>query len=247
MELTPPRGVCDDGQAMRGGLLRSWSLLTAVAVVGACSNIIGISSYEIDPKLDSGSGAAAGEGGSGGTDTGGTDTGGTAGTDTGGTAGTDTGGTTGTDTGGTAGTESATGGTAGTAGTTTAAAGTVSATDSGCSSSTLIPGKPVPEGAFECGHIGALTSTGGETDPVLDNDADYVVAVATEDSANNIGVLSNLACARPQDVTGFFEAYNEAGGDAGGGFCSFAPARHDAWAIGMALLLGACALWRRRQ
>jgi hypothetical protein len=48
---------------MRGGLLRSWSSLAALALVGACSNIIGISSYEIDPTLDEGSGGKLGIGG----------------------------------------------------------------------------------------------------------------------------------------------------------------------------------------
>ena len=75
---------------MRGGLLRSGSGLLAMVLVGACSNIIGVSSYEIDPALDedqgsggkntrAGSGnepigATAGEGGDG---TAGTDIGGT--------------------------------------------------------------------------------------------------------------------------------------------------------------------------
>jgi hypothetical protein len=190
---------------------------------------------------------AGGTGTTAGTETGGTagtDTAGTAGTDIGGTAGTDTSGTAGTDTGGTAGTDATS---AGTGGSTSSAGGTVSATSPDCTSSILVPGQPVPDGAMPCGTIGALTSKGGETDPVLQNDTSYVVAIATEDDANNIGVLSNLACARPQDVTGFYEAYRDAGGDAGGGFCSFAPARREAWTIGVALLLGAGALWRRRR
>lgn len=37
---------------MRGGLLRRWLAPWPVLAVGACSNIIGISSYEIDPALD---------------------------------------------------------------------------------------------------------------------------------------------------------------------------------------------------
>jgi hypothetical protein len=73
---------------MRGGLLRSGSGLLAMVLVGACSNIIGVSGYEIDPALDEDAnggkggsapqGAAAGEGGDGtaGTDIGGTSTGG---------------------------------------------------------------------------------------------------------------------------------------------------------------------------
>jgi hypothetical protein len=45
---------------MRGGLLRSWPGLTVVVVLGACSNIIGISNYEIDPSLGEGGTSAQG-------------------------------------------------------------------------------------------------------------------------------------------------------------------------------------------
>jgi len=48
---------------MRGGLLRSWSGLAVLALLGACSNIIGISSYEIDPALDEGEGGSSAQGG----------------------------------------------------------------------------------------------------------------------------------------------------------------------------------------
>jgi len=48
---------------MRGGLLRSWSGLAVVVMLGACSNIIGISSYEVDPALDEGAGATSSSGG----------------------------------------------------------------------------------------------------------------------------------------------------------------------------------------
>lgn len=164
--------------------------------------------------------------------TGGTDTGGTAGTDAAGGAGTETAGT-----GGTAGTE--TSGTAGTAGTATV--------DTNCHSAILIPGEPPPADAIECGEIGAQGATGGETSPVLTNDMEYVVAIATEDNVNNVGVLSQLACNIPKDTTGFYEAYREAGGEAGGGFCTFAPAHRGATLWGLTLLVGACALWRRRR
>ncbi len=43
---------------MRGGLPRSWCGLAVVTLLGACSNIIGISSYEIDPALDDGGGGS---------------------------------------------------------------------------------------------------------------------------------------------------------------------------------------------
>jgi hypothetical protein len=101
--------------------------------------------------------------------------------------------------------------------------------------------------AIDCGTIGAQGATGGETSPVLENDNPYVVAIATEDSVNNIGVLSNLACNTPKAVTGFYKAYRKAGGEAGGGYCTFAPAKHGALAMLIALILGACAFVRRRR
>jgi hypothetical protein len=82
---------------------------------------------------------------------------------------------------------------------------------------------------------------------VLTNDLKWVVAIATEDNVNNVGVLSKLACGVPKDTTGFFEAYGEAGGRAGGGFCAFAPAKHGAAATLVAFIIGACALVRRRK
>lgn len=140
-------------------------------------------------------------------------------------------------------------GTSGVAGT-SSSGGTTSipeTLDPSCTSSILVPGEPPREGAIECGTIGALTSSSGDTEPTLTNETEYAVAVATEDSANNIGVLSGLACGTPRDVTGFYEAYTKAGGQAGGGFCSFAPAHRDALWTGAGLLLTACAFWRRRK
>jgi hypothetical protein len=54
---------------MRGDLLRFWPGLCVVVLLGACSNILGISSYEIDPNLGQDPSPEAG----------GSDTGGTAG------------------------------------------------------------------------------------------------------------------------------------------------------------------------
>ncbi|MDF3067754.1 MAG: putative secreted protein [Polyangiaceae bacterium] len=185
----------------------------------------------------------------GGTDTGGTDTGGTdtGGTDTGGTdtGGTDTGGT---DTGSVGGTTGGLGaGTSGTSGTTSTAgtAGTGVVIDPNCQSSSLIPGQDVPADAVQCGEVVATGASGGETTPDLTNGEEYVVAVAAEDTVFNVGKLSNLACATPKDVRGFFESYRDAGGEAGGGYCSFAPARRSGTAF--LLALGAAALVMRRR
>jgi len=77
---------------MRGGLLRHGSGLLAVALVGACSNIIGVSSYEIDPALDEESTSNGGKPSNGKGGQAGTETGGTEGGDSNATAGAETGG-----------------------------------------------------------------------------------------------------------------------------------------------------------
>jgi hypothetical protein len=47
---------------MRGGLLRSWSGLAVVSLLSACSTIIGVSDYEIDPTVGEGSGGSSSAG-----------------------------------------------------------------------------------------------------------------------------------------------------------------------------------------
>jgi hypothetical protein len=50
---------------MRGRLLKNWSVLGVAMALGACSNIIGVSSYEIDPTLeDPGDGGSSSQAGS---------------------------------------------------------------------------------------------------------------------------------------------------------------------------------------
>jgi hypothetical protein len=130
-------------------------------------------------------------------------------------------------------------------------AGPVASGDGTCTSSTLVPGADAPtESASACGNVrGSALSGGtaqGEGESRLLNDVEYAVAVAAVDDFGNVGKLSELACATPQEVTGFFEAYRAAGGQAGGGFCGFGPARRGS-ALAFVLLLGLAALrWRRR-
>jgi hypothetical protein len=229
----------------------------APAATSLSSNNGGSSSGGTDTGGTAGTDATSG---SGGTDvtTAGTDTGGTAGTaatDTGGTAGTagtDTGGTAGTA--GTAGTD--TGGTAGTTSTDTGSAGDTGAGGDGTVSDEkdcraeddkLVPGQDPTENLVECGSVTATGASEGSTNDDLENSVRYAVAVAAEDDANNIGKLSKLACGVPQEVTGFYEAYTAAGGQAGGGFCSFAPARRGSIAMAFLMLLGTCALVVRRR
>jgi hypothetical protein len=117
--------------------------------------------------------------------------------------------------------------------------------ESDCSSAGLASGMDPVETTY-CGDADAQGAAEGSTDDKLSNSALYAVGVASTDTAGNIGKLSDLDCATPLEVTGFFEAYRAAGGKAGGGFCSFAPARRSGAAFAGALLLGAL-LWRRRR
>jgi hypothetical protein len=117
--------------------------------------------------------------------------------------------------------------------------------EGGCTSSTLVQGDEVPEDAKECGKVNStlateITATG------LENGTSYAVALVAQDKLGNIGKLSEVSCAVPKEVTGFFEAYRAAGGQGGGGFCSFAPARHGVPAL-LGLALAGLALLRRRR
>jgi hypothetical protein len=106
-------------------------------------------------------------------------------------------------------------------------------------------GLPSATAANACGRAlgGAVTS--GETSALL-NGVSYAVAVAGRDTFFNYGELSDPACEQPEPVTGFFEAYRDAGGKGGGGFCSIGAGRSPAFGgLGALALLGLAL--RRRQ
>jgi hypothetical protein len=73
----------------------------------------------------------------------------------------------------------------------------------------------------------------------------YGVSVAGFDTFRNYGELSERVCGTPEPVTGFFEAYRDAGGKGGGGFCSIGGGRAPALAGFAALSLLGLALRRR--
>jgi len=122
--------------------------------------------------------------------------------------------------------------------------GTSGTPTDGCSSSSLVPGEAPPEG-YDCGDTSDTATNGEATD--LENGQTYAVAVASVDDYGNVGVLSEVACGTPEPVTGFFEAYREAGGQAGGGFCAMraGKSRLSAGLVGLALL--GLLLRRRRE
>jgi hypothetical protein len=125
----------------------------------------------------------------------------------------------------------------------TGSAGASGTPTEGCGSSVLVPGSEAPEG-YDCGDT-ASTSTNGEATG-LDNGQTYAVAVASVDDYGNVGVLSEIACGTPEPVTGFFEAYRNAGGEAGGGYCALHAGKSRLSATLVALSLLGLVLRRRR-
>ncbi len=115
---------------------------------------------------------------------------------------------------------------------------------SGCGSSALVPGADPPEG-YGCGDTSGVATNGEATG--LENGQSYAVAVASVDAYGNVGVLSGLACGVPEPVTGFFEAYRDAGGQAGGGYCAMHAGKSRLSAALVALALLGLVFRRRRE
>lgn len=80
----------------------------------------------------------------------------------------------------------------------------------------------------------------------LVNGVAYNVAVAATDTYQNTGTLSSLACNVPQPVNGFFKAYRAAGGQGGGGYCSFSQKREPLPLFAL-IGLASCLVLRRRR
>ncbi|WP_437800978.1 hypothetical protein [Sorangium sp. So ce693] len=133
-----------------------------------------------------------------------------------------------------------------TSGGATSGGGTTSGGSSGCQSSLLVSGE-IPDSKYQCGSVGRA-SRGEATEGVV-NGKSYVVGVAAYDQVGNAGPLSALSCATATDVDGFFEQYRDAGGQAGGGFCSIeGPVGAGRWAAAPLAAVAAGAalgLWRR--
>lgn len=124
------------------------------------------------------------------------------------------------------------------------AGGEGGASNVGCETS-MVPGERPPEGTRFCGEQAGKTARRGRVTGVV-NDRVYAVGVVAQDIVGNEGVLSNVLCQYPKEVTDFYEAYLAAGGRGGGGFCAFGYGRRsNAWS-GLALL-GLALGWARRR
>ncbi len=106
---------------------------------------------------------------------------------------------------------------------TAAAGGTTGTVQGACDFGVLVPGT-IPDDAYQCGEGETILATEGLATGLADGTT-FAVGVSGVDLLGNPGPLSDVVCGTPQPVTTFFEAYREAGGTAGGGFCAFSRAR----------------------
>ncbi|WP_146652505.1 hypothetical protein [Labilithrix luteola] len=101
----------------------------------------------------------------------------------------------------------------------------------GCAASSLAGGDGgarIPDNAFDEKFLCSMI-TGNTAGPVivdridgqpLVNGTNYAVAVAATDVFGNIGPLSSVVCAMPEQTYDFWTDYKEAGGSAGDGGCA---------------------------
>lgn len=76
--------------------------------------------------------------------------------------------------------------------------------------------------SFACASSG--TVSGRLKIENLVNGQKYAVAIAAVDRYGNSGPFSNVVCSTPRPVNDFYKNYINAGGQAGGGYCSFGRA-----------------------
>jgi hypothetical protein len=112
-----------------------------------------------------------------------------------------------------------------------------------CGPSELLAGH-VADSKFQCGSA-SLSATAGNATGLV-NGVSYTVGVSATDTYANVGKLSTPTCQVPQPITGFFKAYRAAGGEGGGGYCSFSTKREPLPLFALLGLASCLALRRRR-
>jgi hypothetical protein len=119
-----------------------------------------------------------------------------------------------------------------------------SASGGTCSSSTLVAGGRADQ--LKSAAIAGKTDTSA-TVSNLANSGTYAVAVATRDTYDNVGPLSDPVCTSPQPIIDFWTQYKGAGGQAGG-FCALeAPGNHAQGGVTLFGLAFALVLFLRRR
>lgn len=114
-----------------------------------------------------------------------------------------------------------------------------------CPPGRLQPGEPPTDLSLKCGSVRGVATRSGKAKP-LENFTRYAVAVAAVDQVGNSGPLSNVACETPEPVISFYEAYRNAGGEGGGGYCALGAVPAPG-ALGAFLLAGVTFVARRRR
>ena len=113
-------------------------------------------------------------------------------------------------------------------------------------SQVLVPNDlPPTDGAYLCGSTASKNAQAANATNLVDG-VPYNVAVAAVDTYGNTGPLSALQCQVPQPIIGFFKGYQDAGGQAGGGFCSFSRHREPLTLIAVLGFASYLVLRRRR-
>jgi hypothetical protein len=90
-------------------------------------------------------------------------------------------------------------------------------------------------GKYLCGY-GSASSTSVNVTGLKDGYY-YNIAVACVDGSGNVGPLSNVVCGEPVPVADFWRLYYDAGGKAGGGFCSLEGVGMPAGTSGLGTLM----------
>lgn len=103
--------------------------------------------------------------------------------------------------------------------------GGAAAADPQCGQNVLIEGALPPDPEYLCGKTTGRGARKGQGDG-LTNDVTYAVGVASRDTVFNDGRISEVLCLTPKEVTTFFEAYKNAGGEGGGGLCGISRSRN---------------------
>lgn len=110
-----------------------------------------------------------------------------------------------------------------------------------CGATSLVPDE-IPSSSHECGSVANSTATEGHVKG-LANGHSYSIGVAGVDSVGNLGPLSGLICGTPEPTEDFYTLYRDAGGMAGGGFCTVSQGSRSLGAGAFALVsLSAAAL-----
>lgn len=109
----------------------------------------------------------------------------------------------------------------------------------------------IPANHGQCGDFTTSAAQQQTTLKELINGTTYAIAIASLDGVNNIGPLSQIRCGTPLRTNDFFDAYKNAGGQAGDGcgLCSVGGDSRPSFLalVGPALALAALAGRRSRR